>query len=69
MPFGIRAMDSLRIEKSYKLVGTEMSIEYAAMESGLDRFVHLNKGQFVGSEALVKWQQNGFKNQLLKLRM
>ena len=39
-PFGIRAMDSLRIEKTYKLVGTEMSIEYAAYESGLDRFVH-----------------------------
>ena len=69
MPFGIRAMDSLRIEKSYKLVGTEMSIEYAAMESGLDRFVHLNKGQFVGSEALVKWQQNGFKNQLVTLEV
>ena len=69
LPFGIRAMDSLRIEKSYKLVGTEMSIEYAAMESGLDRFVHLNKGQFVGSEALVKWQQNGFKNQLVTLEV
>ena len=39
-PFGIRAMDSLRIEKSYRLVGTELSIEYAAYESGLDRFVH-----------------------------
>ena len=49
-PFGIRAMDSLRIEKSYKLVGTEMSIEYAAMESGLDRFVHLNKGNFIGRD-------------------
>ena len=59
-PFGIRAMDSLRIEKSYKLIGTEMSIEYAAMESGLDRFVHLNKGKFIGRDALVKWQQRWF---------
>ena len=42
-PFGIRAMESLRVEKTYKLVGTEMSIEYAAFESGLDRFVHLIK--------------------------
>ena len=42
-PFGIRAMDSLRMEKTYKLVGTEMSIEYSAYESGLDRFVHLDK--------------------------
>ena len=28
-PFGIRAMNSLRVEKSYKLVGTELSIEYS----------------------------------------
>ena len=34
-PFGIRAMDSLRLEKSYKLVGRELSIEYAALESDL----------------------------------
>ena len=68
-PFGIRAMDSLRIEKSYKLVGTEMSIEYAAMESGLDRFVHLNKGNFIGRDALVKWQQNGFENHFVTLEV
>jgi dimethylglycine dehydrogenase len=47
-PFGIRAMDSLRLEKSYKLVGRELSIEYAALESGLERFVDLGKGDFVG---------------------
>ena len=38
-PFGIRAMDSLRYEKSYRMWGTELSIEYAALESGLHRFV------------------------------
>ena len=43
-PFGIRAMDSMRMEKSYRMMGTELSIEYAALESKLDRFVHLNKG-------------------------
>ena len=68
-PFGIRAMDSLRIEKSYKLVGTEMSIEYAAIESGLDRFVHLNKGNFIGRDALVEWQQKGFQNQFVTLEV
>jgi dimethylglycine dehydrogenase len=61
-PFGIRAMDSLRLEKSYRLVGTELSIEYAAFESGLHRFVHPNKGDFIGRDALVAWQQNGFQN-------
>ena len=62
-------MDSLRIEKSYKLIGTEMSIEYAAMESGLDRFVHLNKGNFIGRDALVAWQQKDFQNQFVTLEV
>lgn len=61
-PFGIRAMDAMRLEKSYKLVGREMSIEYAALESGLDRFVHLNKGEFKGRQGLKDWQQCGFSN-------
>jgi len=68
-PFGIRAMDSLRIEKTYKLVGTEMSIEYSPFESGLDRFIHLNKGKFIGRDALVEWQQKGFKNKLVTLEV
>ena len=68
-PFGIRAMDSLRIEKTYKLVGTEMSIEYSPLESGLDRFVHLNKGNFIGRDALVEWQQKGFKNKMVTLEV
>ena len=62
-------MESLRVEKTYKLVGTEMSIEYAAFESGLDRFVHLNKGNFIGRDSLVKWQQNGFKNKMVTLEV
>ena len=59
-PFGIRAMDSMRIEKSYRLIPRELSIEYAALESGLDRFVHLNKGDFIGARALADWQAKGF---------
>ncbi|WP_417516179.1 GcvT family protein [Minwuia sp.] len=68
-PFGIRAMDMLRIEKSYRMVGTEMSIEYAAYESGLDRFVHPNKGDFKGRDALVAWQQKGFDNAFVTLEV
>ena len=66
-PFGIRAMNSLRIEKSYKLVGTELSIEYSPYESGLDRFVHPNKGSFIGLDALNKWREKGFNNKLVTL--
>ena len=68
-PFGIRAMDSMRIEKSYRMVGTEMSIEYAAFESGLQRFVHPGKGDFIGRDALVAWRQRGFGNQMVTLEI
>ncbi|MGE3876671.1 MAG: FAD-dependent oxidoreductase, partial [Parvibaculaceae bacterium] len=66
-PFGIKAMDSLRLEKSYRLIPRELSIEYAALESGLDRFVHPNKGNFIGRDALVEWQQKGFKNRFVTM--
>jgi dimethylglycine dehydrogenase len=68
-PFGIRAMDSLRIEKSYRLIGTELSIEYGAYESGLDRFVHPNKGDFIGRDALVRWRERGFSNRFVTLEV
>lgn len=58
-PFGIRAMDSMRMEKSYRLIPRELSIEYSAYESALDRFVHPNKGQFIGRDALVEWRERG----------
>ena len=68
-PFGVRAMDSLRLEKSYKLVGRELSIEYAALESELDRFVDFDKGPFLGRDALVTWCGKGFENQLVTLEV
>ena len=68
-PFGIRAMDSMRIEKSYRMVGTELSIEYSAFESGMDRFVCLDKDNFIGREKLIEWQERGSENQLVTLEI
>ena len=68
-PFGIRAMDSLRLEKSYKLVGRELSIEYAGLESGLERFIDLKKGDFLGRDALLAWASKGFSNRLVTLEV
>jgi dimethylglycine dehydrogenase len=68
-PFGMKAMDSLRLEKSYRLVGREMSTEYAALESGLDRFVRPDKGNFVGRDALLAWQRRGFANRFVTLEV
>jgi len=56
---GLRAMDSMRLEKSYRLWGTDLNAENTALEAGLNRFVRLNKGDFVGRDALVRQQQDG----------
>ena len=51
------------------MVGTEMSIEYAALESGLDRFVHLQKPDFIGRSGLLAWQEKGFENSFVTLKV
>lgn len=68
-PFGIRAMMAMALEKSYRLIGRELSIEYAALESGLDRFVHLNKGEFLGREALTRWRERGFNYRFVTMEI
>ena len=69
-PFGIRAMDAMRLEKSYRLVGTEMSIEYSAYESGLHRFVSKKKnGDYIGREGLAAWEAKGVNNAFVTLKV
>jgi dimethylglycine dehydrogenase len=68
-PYGIRAMDSLRIEKSYKYWRGDLFTEYSAWESGLDRFIHLNKGEFIGREALVRQQQQGVPRKFVTIEV
>ena len=53
--------------KSYRMIGTELSIEYAALESGLDRFVRLDKDDFTGRAGLLEWHQRGFANRFVTL--
>ena len=68
-PFGIRAMDSLRLEKSYRMVGTELSIEYSAYESAMDRFIFPDKGDFLGREALLAGRARGLNYRLVTLEV
>jgi glycine cleavage system aminomethyltransferase T len=51
--FGYRALESLRLEKGYRLWGADMSADYTPLEAGLERFVAFDKGDFVGREALL----------------
>ncbi|MEQ1547253.1 MAG: FAD-dependent oxidoreductase [Chakrabartia sp.] len=68
-PFGIRAMTSMALEKSYKLIPRELSIEYSAFESGLDRFISLKKQAFFGRDALLSWKEKGLSNTLVTLEV
>ena len=68
-PFGMKAMDSMRLEKSYRVVGRELSIEYGALESGLQRFVQLKKPTFLGRAALVEADAGAAKNRFVTLEV
>jgi len=50
-PFGMRAMMSLRLEKSFGSWMREYKPDYTPAETGLDRFVSLKKNDFIGHEA------------------
>ena len=56
---GMRAMESLRLEKSYRMWGSDLTPDYTPYEAGLDRFVRLNKGPFIGKEALERQMKAG----------
>ena len=66
---GIRAMDSMRLEKSYRMWGTDLNAENTALEAGLDRFVRLNKAAFTGREALIRQQQQGVPTRFCTLEI
>ncbi len=66
---GMRAMDALRIEKSYRMWGLDLTREYSAWEAGLDRFVRLDKGEFAGRAALVAQRQAGVPQRFVTLEV
>jgi len=51
--FGMYAMESMRLEKSYRAWKAELDHEYSPLRSGLTRFVDLEKPAFIGKDALV----------------
>merc|ERR1719478_1558610 len=57
--WGGLAMNSFRIEKGVPLFGKDITKDHNALEAGLSRFVKLDKGDFIGREALLKLQEAG----------
>jgi dimethylglycine dehydrogenase len=57
--FGARALNSLRLEKSFGNWAREYRPVYTPFEAGLDRFVALAKGEFIGRAAATRAREAG----------
>ncbi len=68
-PVGMRAMDSMRLEKSYRSWGTDLNAENTVLEAGLDRFVRLQKGPFTGKDALIHQIEAGIPNRFCTIEV
>lgn len=68
-PFGMYALNALRIEKGYRSWKGDLSSDYSLFEAGLDRFVDLSKPDFPGRAALLAEQQSGSAKSAVGLRL
>jgi aminomethyltransferase len=64
-PAGLGARDSLRLEMAYRLYGSDMDDGTTPLEAGLAWVVKLDKGDFVGRDALVKQKEAGVPRKLV----
>jgi len=69
-PCGLGARNTLRLEAGMSLYGHEISEEINVFEAGLDRWLKLNKGSFIGRDALLAVQESGGpKRKIIGLEM
>jgi len=66
-PFGARALHSLRLEKSFGTWAREYRPIYTPAEAGLDRFVAVDKGEFIGRAAVLRDREQPPKRRLVTL--
>jgi 4-methylaminobutanoate oxidase (formaldehyde-forming) len=65
---GYRAIDTMRLEKGYRVWSTDITPEDNPYEAGLGFAVRLNKGvDFIGKEALINAKANGITRRLRPL--
>jgi len=63
-PFGVRALNALRLEKGYGAWGREYTMDYTPFEAGLTPFVKTDKGAFIGRDAAAKAASTAPKRRL-----
>ncbi|MBI5167052.1 MAG: GcvT family protein [candidate division NC10 bacterium] len=61
---GYRAIDSLRLEKGYRYWSADITPEHNPFEAGLGFAVRINKGEFIGREALLNVKERGITRRL-----
>jgi dimethylglycine dehydrogenase len=66
---GMRAMESLRMEKSYRMWGSDLTRENTPFEASLDRFVRMQKGDFTGRAALDRQLADGVPYRFVTLEV
>jgi aminomethyltransferase len=64
-PAGLGARDSLRLEMAYRLYGSDMDDATTPLEAGLGWVVKLDKGEFIGREALLRQKEQGLARKLV----
>jgi aminomethyltransferase len=69
VPCGLGSRNTLRLEGKLPLYGHEISDEINVWEAGLDRFVKMEKPEFIGQQALVDAKNAGLKRTLVGLEM
>ncbi|EEE43113.1 GcvT family protein [Roseibium alexandrii] len=67
--FGARAVESMRMEKGFLHWKADLISEFDPFETGLDRFVKLDKPDFVGKDALIQRQNDGPRKKLVTLKI
>jgi len=68
-PCGLGARDTLRVEMGYPLYGHEIDENTNPFEAGLDRFVRIDKGDFIGKKLLVRSMEMGLQKKLIGFEM
>jgi 4-methylaminobutanoate oxidase (formaldehyde-forming) len=64
---GYKVLDSLRLEKGYRYFTTDLTPTDTPYESGQGFCVQLDKGDFIGREALLQRKQDGLRRKLCTL--
>jgi aminomethyltransferase len=65
MPAGLGARDSLRLEMGYALYGNDMDERRTPLEAGLAWITKLDKGDFIGRDALLRQKEQGVQHRLI----